>query len=99
MHPLDRLAFKVERSFKKRTSHKTTSLLGLVTVLVLASCTTVSNPFELILPQKPKTVLEKVTASNLSLANSSPDIIFKEQEKDPYEPLPPLSLEGVPAMK
>jgi hypothetical protein len=80
-------------------------------LMLLVSCTHVSSPFDIILPKPPKTVLTKKTPSNISLANSCPEIIFKEQlekekNKDPYEPLPPVvskadltNLEGVPAMR
>lgn len=80
-------------------------------LVLLVSCSHTSSPIDIILPKPPKTVLDKVTATNISLANSCPDIIFKQQlenekNKDPYEPLPPVvskadltNLEGVPAMR
>lgn len=114
MHPLDSFAKRVEKSFRTSKPKKNCSLLGLTALVLLASCSHTSSPLDLFLPKPPKTVLNKVTASNLSLANSCPDIIFKEQlenekNKDPYEPLPPVlvvastadltNLEGVPAMR
>lgn len=92
MHPLDKFARAIESKPRRTFKYCNPLQLALVFLLV-ASCQTYA-PLSWF--KKEPIYLERMSASNVSLINSDPDT-YRYRDNDQY--LPPLCLEGVPAMK